>query len=501
VPRAAYAVRTLVPRSLVAVASLAGACGFLAATAEPVEAACAAASSNAIGGTFSGIDDRYVSGQIGVELFDADGTKIGMDGCPMGVGYAKTDLVNEKSSCCFLLPGAGSTSSTYEGHQLEKSWLIPNLPTNARTVWLEAYPKSTDAPDGPHRTDRRRYGSVLRRPLAVGRTDVHVRLPLHCDAGGDTGAIRLTVYDDGVPVPTNVSVFSSEPDRDSPPLGWGQGAPDPTGGTTVGTLAPGTYWVLYNGAGPVRTTAEVTACNTTHLRFSVRGPLPAGDDTPGVVRAGDWFLRNESSDGPPHATIEDFTPAGARSIAGDWDGDGKDTVGYVSGNTFHLRNSNSAGDPHVVFSYGRPGDRPVVGDWDGDGVDTVGVRRGNVFYLRNTNTTGVADITLGYGVHTDTPVVGDWDGNGTDTFGVRRNNAFYLRNTNTTGIADITLGYGVHTDTPVVGDWDGNGTDTFGVRRGSEYLLRNTNTSGPATVTFTYGLTDDIPIVGDWDGA
>ena len=228
--------------------------------------------------------------------------------------------------------------------------------------------------------------------------------------------------------------------------------------------------------------------------------VPPGSDTPGVVDAGVWGLRNHNSSGAHDLVIDSIGTGAHRYISGDWDGDGDDTPGYIVGNTFYLYNTASPGAADITVGYGKPGDLPVVGDWDGDGRDTVGVRRNNVFYLRNTNTTGVADITLGYGKATDTPVVGDWDADGVDSFGVRRDNAFYLRNSNTTGIADVTLAYGKGTDTPVVGDWNADGMDTFGVRRGSEYYLRNSNTTGIADLTFTYGAATDKPIVGDWDG-
>ena len=86
----------------------------------------------------------------------------------------------------------------------------------------------------------------------------------------------------------------------------------------------------------------------------------------------------------------------------------QETVGVHRGGQFFLRNSNSGGPADVAFWFGRDGDVPVAGDWNGDGVTTVGVRRGGQFFLRNSNSGGPADVAFWFGRDGDVPVAGDW---------------------------------------------------------------------------------------------
>ena len=427
-------------------------------TTAAAAAACSPSSGRSVGGTVEGEDGRYVSAQVSIEFFTADGTKVGTDGCPMGGGYAVTDLVNESSSCCFILPGEGSTSGTYGQWQLEKTWQVTTIPANAHTIWFEVWPKRAG---GQPNTADERYGYAMRRPVAIGngRNDIDFRLPLQCRHGGSTGDVLVYNWIDGRLVEASqVGVWSSDPDSETKILGWGwnNGGGDELGRTLVQHVYPGNHWVLSTVNGVThRRQAAVRACETTRVDVVISGSVPVGTDTPGVVRDGTWLLRNSNTSGPADITIDGFGPGDGLYVAGDWDGDGIDTIGVVVGNTFYLRNSLDSGDADIVVGYGRPGDTPVIGDWNGDGIDTIGVRRNNVFYLRNANTTGIADITLGYGKGSDTPVVGDWNGDGIDTFGIRRGNSYYLRNSNSTGIADITYAYGAGTDIPIAGDWDG----------------------------------------------
>jgi len=134
---------------------------------------------------------------------------------------------------------------------------------------------------------------------------------------------------------------------------------------------------------------------------------------------------------------------------------GNDTIGVYRNGNFFLKNSNSAGNADLVFEYGISSDTPLVGDWNGDGTDTVGIYRDGNFFLKNSNSAGNADLVFGYGISSDTPLVGDWNGDGTDTVGIYRNGNFFLKNSNSAGNADLVFGYGISSDTPLVGDWNG----------------------------------------------
>ena len=212
----------------------------------PAGAACAAPSSKQIAGTVSGEDGRFVSSQVGVELFDSQGRQIGMDGCPVTApGYAALAHTNLKSSCCYLLPAEGSVDPTYDGRTLSHDWQVTGLPANAATAWIEVYPKKCCVPAGTTNTDDSRYGRALRRPIPLPATGVDVRLPLRCGLSGGgvsgrAGAISGKVYDNGKLVSSNrVGAWSQEPDTEAKILGWGLHG-NGTGSFHVQVLAPGT---------------------------------------------------------------------------------------------------------------------------------------------------------------------------------------------------------------------------------------------------------------------
>jgi len=56
---------------------------------------------------------------------------------------------------------------------------------------------------------------------------------------------------------------------------------------------------------------------------------------------------------------------GDQPVTGDWDGDGDDTIGVYRGNNFFLRNDNSNGFADSIFALGNLGDMPIAGNWDG----------------------------------------------------------------------------------------------------------------------------------------
>ena len=471
---------------LAALAVIAAGTAFLAQARAGASGPCWSPSSKAIAGTVQGEDGRYVSSQVGIELFDAQAQKIRMDGCAMPeAGYSISANTNLKSSCCYLLPADGSVGPTYGGVTLSKAWSVTGLPANAVTAWIEVYPKKCCVAAGVSSTDDSRYGRALRRPLTLPNTNVAVKLPLRCGQSGNgvsgtTGALSGRVFDNGVLVASSrVGAWSQDTDTGSKILGWS--LKDSTGSAyTVDALAPGVYSVITdaNAYESHVYNVSVLACHTTNLDVAVRGVVP-----------------------PPAPPVD-------LPVPGDWNGDGADEPGtFTPGGTWRLRSGTGPTDPvSATFTYGvYSGDIPVVGDWDGDGKDDVGVyRKGGTWYLRSS-VTGTTASTLTYGVMPgDIPVVGDWDGDGIADIGVYRVGGTWHLRSSATGLTLPVITYGVMAgDRPVVGDWDGDGRDEPGIFRvGGTWFLRSS--TALATVTrpvFTYGIDpQDLPIVGDWTG-
>jgi hypothetical protein len=197
---------------------------------------------------------------------------------------------------------------------------------------------------------------------------------------------------------------------------------------------------------------------------------------------------------------------GDTPLVGDWDGNGSETPGVWRAGSWFLKNSLSGGFADVSFRYGDPIDVPLVGDWTGNGITRPGVFRNGTFLLRNSNTTGVADVVFTFGEAGDIPVAGDWDGDGVDTVGVYRPSisTFYLSNRNVSNHPpDVVLPLGDLGDRPVIGDWDGDGVTSVGVKRGGDWFLKNDSNDPDRPVVGDilehYGTAGDVAIVGDWD--
>jgi hypothetical protein len=205
----------------------------------------------------------------------------------------------------------------------------------------------------------------------------------------------------------------------------------------------------------------------------------------------------------------DPTSTTAKSIVGDWNGDGIIDVGVFDGRTGEwFRDTNrsigltvGATDfrnlkPNVIPSdnvirFGVGSDTPVAGDWDGDGIDNLGVVRvqsNRLDWFLDTNRVEgwqASDSSISFGVAGDIPVVGDWNGDRRDDIGVVRAErgglTWYLDSNGIRGWQsnDTVIRFGTAGDLPVVADWDGNGTDNIGVYRptagsnGTWYLDKN----------------------------
>jgi hypothetical protein len=191
----------------------------------------------------------------------------------------------------------------------------------------------------------------------------------------------------------------------------------------------------------------------------------------------------------------DPTNTSAKSIVGDWNGDGIVDVGVFDGRTGEwYRDTNrtigltvTSSDfknlkPNVIPSdsvtrFGVGTDTPVPGDWDGDLIDNLGVVRTQanrlVWYLDTNRNEGWQsnDSIITFGVAGDIPIVGDWNGDRLDDIGVVRAEptglTWYLDSNGVRGwqATDTVIRFGTAGDVPIAADWDGNGTDNIGVYR------------------------------------
>lgn len=171
-----------------------------------------------------------------------------------------------------------------------------------------------------------------------------------------------------------------------------------------------------------------------------------GVDTVGmyVRRQSLFIIHTENVPGWPHFDFE-FSPIPGvgqdlsiplEPVIGDWNGDNIDTVGLYRSDTgeFFLRNENSDGPVDLMFTFGTKNSVPIAGDWDGDGVDTVGVYNPSTgqFELAGENRTGTEYTTFTFGSGSVYPLAGDWDGDGADTVGFyeEQTNLFHLKDSN-----------------------------------------------------------------------
>jgi hypothetical protein len=243
------------------------------APAPPAGAACSSGS-RTIGGAFTGEDGATISGFVGISLFDANGTSIGLDGCALPVGaYVADDRVNATANgCCFTRDVNGGGSGN------ERSWSIGGIPNNAAYAFIEAYPKSSSGdPSGLYNgfTDYRRYGGQM-IPIGGINLNNNLTLPLNCSAGGNNGAINAVATINGAPADVYYVVAFSK--GASGIQGFVASNEGRSGGFTVPALEPGqSYSLEINLRNGQRFWFEndygygvpVNACATTQRTFAL----------------------------------------------------------------------------------------------------------------------------------------------------------------------------------------------------------------------------------------
>ena len=216
-------------RALAALSGLALLVGVVALAAP------ASAATKTVTGDVLGSDGRAVDVFIGIDLQDSSGRALKADGS-LGTGaYAITMRINQD------LDAAGSADRT--------GWVTrwsATVPSNAVKMYVEVYPRNK----GQYGTTNDvRYGRNLRRfSVPYSLSNVHLRLPLQCAAGGGTGYVKGVTKIGGVARQmTRVSAFSIGADSNAmnPILGFNIGTSASNGTFKVPSLAPGSKYRVY----------------------------------------------------------------------------------------------------------------------------------------------------------------------------------------------------------------------------------------------------------------
>lgn len=195
----------------------------------------ASAAGRTVSGDVVGTDFRAVDVLLGFEFKDSSGRALEADGSPSTGGYAVTQRINQD------LGAEGDPDRA----SWNTSWKV-TVPSNAATMYVEAYPKAAGQYGA---TDTRRYGRSLRRfTVPVSRSNVHIRMPRQCSAGGGTGFITGATTVGGARTQMNyVSAFSIGRDNNEmkPILGFGIGTTASNGTYRVAGLAPGSTYRIF----------------------------------------------------------------------------------------------------------------------------------------------------------------------------------------------------------------------------------------------------------------
>jgi hypothetical protein len=170
---------------------------------------CTAAQPTRVGGTIRGYpDNRYVDTHIGIQVTDVAGRTISPTGTLVKGGYSWIEMLNNNVSA------TGTTDSTIATDKWGRC-----VTANARSVYIEAYPKRADQVPAIQVTDQSRYGETAYyggkiTPGAVNT--IGLRLPATYQAtGGNTGGLQGYLWHAGQYVPagaiTRVRAFTQQP--------------------------------------------------------------------------------------------------------------------------------------------------------------------------------------------------------------------------------------------------------------------------------------------------
>jgi protocatechuate 3,4-dioxygenase beta subunit len=263
---------------------------------------------------------------------------------------------------------------------------------------------------------------------------------------------------------------------------------------------------------------------------------------------GQWTVVSTTKTKMARQTRDAFDIAGAKQLAGDFNGDGRDELALFKDGEWLLDiNGDGVWDKGDLWaSLGKRDDEPIIGDWDGDGKDDIGIfgrkwdgdeealmrepglpdpenrhvpRPKNVppessgirqerlmqRSQRGNPRSDVIDHVFRFGGDVDQPVAGDFNGDGVSTLGIF-NNGFWRLDVNGDGIfteeVDSYFEFGKPGDIAVVGDFNGDGLDEVAVVRGEEVIVdSNGNGEWDATDSvFKIEGEGSNVVVGDFDG-
>jgi spore coat protein A, manganese oxidase len=179
------------------------------------------------------------------------------------------------------------------------------------------------------------------------------------------------------------------------------------------------------------------------------------------------------------STSASFGSAGDKLVPADYDGDSKTdlAVWRPASATFYVM--QSASQTARIEKFGLTGDDPsIVADYDGDGKADLAVYRPGTpdkpqsfFYYRPSSSKTPNDFVMGpWGLLGDDTVVGDYDGDGKADLAVRRSKTadghslWYIHRSKE---GDLVSQWGLSTDEVAVADYDGDGKTDIAVMRNS----------------------------------
>lgn len=269
-----------------------------------------------------------------------------------------------------------------------------------------------------------------------------------------------------------------------------------------------------------------------------------------TIANGRWTIVSANRNKVGKLSRESFDIAGAKPLAGDFNGDGRDElVLFKDGEWLLDINGNGVWDQSDLWArLGDKGDQPVVGDWDGDGKDDIGIfgpewdgdeialarepglpdpenrlptipknlpplpvaqqaarERLMQRSIHGEPRSDVIDHVFRFGKDSDQPVAGDFNGDGISTLGIFRGGDWRI-DVNGDGKFSVEddsfFEFGQDGDIAVVGDFNGDGLDEIAVVRGRD-LIVDSNGNGKLDATDrVFQIEGEVGavVVGDFDG-
>ena len=200
-----------------------------------------------------------------------------------------------------------------------------------------------------------------------------------------------------------------------------------------------------------------------------------------------WYVRQSSNNSFSATTFGLLTD---RITPADFDGDGRTDIAVFRDGFWYWLNSSNGSFNAVQF--GQAGDVPVPFDYSGDGRAEIAVYRGGFWFTLNLANNQFQAVQFGNA--SDKPVPADFDADGKTDLAVYRDGVWYLL-CSTAGFAAVQFRNA--TDKPVVVDYDGDAkADQAVFRSGVWYVLGSTQDF----FAVQFGFASDIPAAADYDG-